>query len=144
MSEFTHLVCPHCLTTNRVPADKLGRAPNCGNCKKSIFTLQTIELTAASFQPHIARSGIPVIVDFWAPWCGPCQMMAPVFAKAAAELEPYVRLAKLNTEAEPEIAAQFAIRSIPSVLIFKNGREIARQAGAMDKSGLLGFIRSHT
>jgi thioredoxin 2 len=142
MSDAQHLVCPHCAGVNRVPAERLGQAAKCGKCKQPLFVSKPLELTAANFQTHIGRSDIPVLVDFWAPWCGPCQMMAPVFEQAAAQLEPQVRVAKVNTEAEQVLAGQFGIRSIPTLALFKAGREVARQAGAMDLNSLTQWVRS--
>ncbi len=143
MSDFVHIVCPHCDAINRVPAAKLGEGAKCGQCKQRLFGGHPVELTSANFQQHIGRNSIPMVVDFWAPWCGPCRMMAPAFEQAASQLEPNARLAKLNTETEQAIAAQFAIRSIPTLAIFKGGHEIARQAGAMDLGSLVMWVRSH-
>lgn len=142
MSEPKHLVCPHCDAVNRIPADKLDAKPICGKCKQPLFTAHPVELNQGNFMRHIANSDIPVLVDFWAPWCGPCRMMAPAFAQAAQMLEPEIRLVKLDTEQAQQLAAQFNIRSIPTLALFKNGREVARQAGAMDARGIVSWARS--
>ncbi len=137
-----HIVCPHCAAVNRVPAEKLGENPVCGKCKQALFTAHPVELTAANFSQHIARSDVPVLVDFWASWCGPCRMMAPAFVQAAGMLEPEMRLAKLNTEEAQELAARYNIRSIPTLALFKNGVEVARQAGAMDANNIVRWARA--
>lgn len=142
MSEPKHIVCPHCDAVNRVPVDKLNDAPTCGKCKQALFTAHPVELNANNFATHIARSDVPVLVDFWAPWCGPCRMMAPAYAQAAERLEPNMRVVKLDTEQAQQIAAQYNIRSIPTLALFKGGKEVARQAGAMDVNGIVSWAIS--
>ncbi len=142
MSETAHIVCPACDAVNRIPVARLGEGPKCGKCKSALFAGHPLELTAANFDQHISRTEIPVLVDFWAPWCGPCQSMAPAFAQAASEMEPKVRFAKVNTEAEQMIAGRFAIRSIPTMVLFKNGQEVARLPGAMGAREIIYWVNS--
>lgn len=142
MSFSRKVVCPYCGAVNRIPADRLNDNPRCGKCSKDIFASKPVDLTTANFHSQITNSEIPVLVDFWADWCGPCKMMAPAFEKAAAALEPHVRLAKLNTENEQQIAAQFDIRSIPTMILFKGGKEIARKSGAMMGGQIEQWVKS--
>ena len=143
MSDPLHVVCPHCDAVNRLPTARLAEKPVCGKCGQALFAGQPVDLNASNFDRHIERSDLPVVVDFWAPWCGPCRTMAPTFARAASELEPTVRLAKVDTEGEQQLAARFNIRSIPTLAIFRNGREIARQSGAADAATLRRWVQSH-
>ncbi len=137
-----HLACPHCSAVNRLPEERLAQHPKCGKCHELLFTGHPVALTAASFPTHVNRNDIPLLVDFWAPWCGPCLAMAPQFAQAAESLEPRVRLAKIDTQSEPQLGAQFAIRSIPTMVLFKAGREVARQSGAMGAADIVRWVQS--
>jgi thioredoxin 2 len=141
MSESLHLVCPHCSGVNRIPVARLGDRPKCGRCKSVLFNGQPVEADGNTLQQQIQRSDIPLLVDFWAPWCGPCRMMAPAFEQAATELEPRVRLLKLNTEAHQAPAAQYGIRGIPTMILFRGGRELARTSGAMDATSIVTWVR---
>jgi len=143
MSDPLHLVCPHCQSVNRVPAARLAQNPNCGKCHQPIFNGHPLELTAATFSKHINQNDIPVLVDFWAPWCGPCKMMAPAFVQAAGMLEPRVRFAKVNTDIEQALGNQYAIRSIPTLALFAGGKEIARQAGAMGAHDIVRWVNAN-
>lgn len=131
MTDPLHLVCPACQAINRLPKSRLAQHPRCGHCRQPLFSSHPLALNAGNFDRHINRNDIPVLVDFWAPWCGPCKMMAPWFAEAASLLEPRFRLAKVDTEAEPALGAQHNIRSIPTLVLFRQGREVARQSGAL-------------
>ncbi|WP_295504792.1 thioredoxin TrxC [Limnohabitans sp. Rim8] len=139
-----HIVCPHCHTTNRVRVADLHNALDCGQCHSPLFDGRPLELDASSFDKHIGRNQVPVLVDFWAPWCGPCRMMAPAYEQAAGLLAPQVRVAKLNTEEAQAIAARFNIRSIPTLALFVGGQEVARQAGAFRSAqDIADWTRSH-
>ena len=143
MAESQHIVCPHCNRVNRVATARLGDDPRCGNCKQGLFTGRPVSLDDTNFDRFVSRTEVPVVVDFWAAWCGPCKMMAPAYEQAAAQLEPEVRLAKLDTETAPGIAARYGIQSIPTLVMFRNGQEVARQPGAMALPQITQWVRSH-
>ena len=144
MSNSKHIVCPSCSAVNRLPAEKLASGPKCGKCGERIFQGKPTTLTDQNFEKQVSRSDIPVIVDFWAEWCGPCKMMAPQFEQAAGQMEPHVRFAKLNTDEAQATAARFNIRSIPTIALFRNGREIARQPGAMGAADIVRWVQANS
>ena len=139
-AEMLVVACPSDASLNRVPRAKLDQNPSCGRCHKPLFQGKAVELNAANFDSHALKSDLPIVIDFWAEWCGPCRMMTPNFEKAAPQLEPRVRLGKLDTEAEPAIAQRYGIRSIPSMIMIKKGREVARTAGAMPTSAIVDWV----
>jgi len=143
MSKTVHVVCPKCDAVNRVPYSRLGEGAKCGKCHLPLFSGVPSAVDEQSFARHVGRSDLPLVVDFWAPWCGPCQMMAPAFEEAARLLEPQARLLKVNTEEAQGLATGLGIRSIPTLAMFRNGREVARTSGAMDAGRLVAWARQH-
>ena len=135
------IACPHCHALNRVPSERLGEAPACGRCHRALFDGRPLELGVDHFATHYTRSDVPLLVDFWAPWCGPCLQMAPHFQRAAGLLEPAMRLAKVDTEASPGLGNRFGIRSIPTMVLLQGGREIARQSGAMPAEAIVRWAK---
>ncbi|SDS79097.1 thioredoxin [Halopseudomonas xinjiangensis] len=142
MSETMILACPNCHKKNRLAAERLEAGPSCGACKQPLFNGRPVAVGQATFANH-AQSDLPVVIDFWAPWCGPCRQFAPVFEQATAELEPRARLVKINTEDEPELASRYAIRSIPTLMIVRRGKEIARLAGALPAAQFRQWVNQH-
>jgi thioredoxin 2 len=142
MSESIHVVCGHCDSVVRVPQNRLGEAPRCPKCHSALFEAHPIELRTASFEQHLTRSDIPLVVDFWAPWCGPCRMMAPHYEEASRRFGPRARFAKVNSDDDPALSSRFGIRSIPTLMVFRGGKELARQSGAMDLGTLERWLTS--
>ena len=143
MRELRHIVCPRGQAINRVPDVRLAEGPKCGQCHERLFTGHPIALTARDFDMHATRSDIPLVVDFWAPWCGPCRMMAPAYEQAAKILERHVRLVKVNTEEDQALGARFGIQSIPTLMLLRGGREVARQSGALGAQDIVQWVRAH-
>ncbi|MDH5472118.1 MAG: thioredoxin TrxC [Gammaproteobacteria bacterium] len=137
------VVCPHCLAINRLAENKPAQSGQCGKCHKPLFLAAPQDVNQQQFERQLLKSDLPLVVDFWAAWCGPCKMMAPVFQQAAAQIEPRARLLKVNTEEQQSLAARFGIRSIPTLVVFSQGQEAARMSGALDLRGLLGWINQH-
>lgn len=142
MDDKLHVVCAHCDSVVGLPKERIGESPRCPKCHEALFAEGPIELTAANFDKHIERNDLPVVVDFWAPWCGPCVAMAPHFEAVAKDLGHRLRFAKLNTQDEPAPAGRFGIRSIPTLIVFKAGQPAARQSGALNKDMLTRWLSS--
>ncbi len=137
-----HVACPHCGATNRLPAARLGEQPNCGRCGQPLLDGRPIELTDADFDAVVAASPVPVLVDFWAPWCGPCRMMAPAFEQAGKSLAGRALFVKVDSDANPQLSARYGIRSIPTLVRLEHGRETARQSGAVPAGAIVAFAKA--
>ena len=142
MSDSKHIICPSCAATNRVPEDRLQQQPVCGKCKHALLPATPVDLNDQSFSKFVGNNDLPVVVDFWAEWCGPCKQMAPAYSEAAGQLQSRAILAKLNTETAQAVAGKYAIRSIPTMIVFHKGREVARQSGAMSAGQIASWVKS--
>lgn len=143
-SEAKHIVCPQCGGVNRVPDSKNAADAKCGKCGAAMFSRRATPVSAALFEKHIQRNDIPVVVDFWAEWCGPCKAMAPAYEKVAGQMEPNYRFLKVDTEANPELSSRFRIQAIPTLMLFKNGKVVAQRAGASGGAALKAWIEANS
>ena len=137
------IVCVHCDAVNRLPPERDAKAGKCGKCHKALFDGHPAALTTARFRKHVVNSGVPIVVDFWAAWCGPCKAMAPIFERAAAELEPRARFVKIDVDAEPQLSAQYGIKGIPALFVFQDGKIVANQSGLADINLLRRWVETH-